>query len=73
MKLVSLPLGTEVAGKTKKMRRCLRKCIHYMRVKEVVYVLETAHVARNTDERFQNSIGDVGSCTVCSASCSRLR
>jgi hypothetical protein len=27
------------------MRHHLRKCIHYMRVREVIYVLETAHLA----------------------------
>lgn len=39
------------------MKFHLRKCIHYMRVREVFYVLETAHIAQRLDKRFR--IGEV--------------
>jgi hypothetical protein len=33
------------------MRHHLRRCIHYMRVREVIYVLETAHLAEQSDSK----------------------
>jgi hypothetical protein len=34
------------------MKYQLRKCIHYMRVREVIYVLETSHLTSQLDNRF---------------------
>lgn len=34
------------------MKHQLQKCIHYMRVREVVYVLESTHLTSNWSEDF---------------------
>lgn len=57
------------------MRHQLRKCIHYMRVREVVYVLEAVHLAsRETHLNFDVSelavTHGLGNCAKCNHLCS---
>jgi uncharacterized SAM-binding protein YcdF (DUF218 family) len=52
----------------------LRKCIHYMRVREVVYVLESAYLASKTNSAFDISDLIGNECSIeCRSECRRAK